>query len=731
MSAARGVFSALNSPYRRPEEVEHNVPLRAFTWLAVVLSLCVAARDTGLMSPLALGLSAVSAGYVFSHFRRMYSNWWMKIALAAGMVAAGFIYVNQMLFTQRDHIVVLTEMMIFLQALHSFDLPRRKDLIYSLLSAFMLMCVGGVLSRSLDFGIYLAVFILLALAMLAIFHYRETSERALIIGNPRSIAAVVARLAIALAVCFPLFFPLIPRYRTYAFANLPVSGRLREAAQKFSGQLMYPDPPSAAVGIDAGFGPDAQVGSDFSAERYLAGGDAYFGFVPELDLNSRARLSDKLLMRVKSPSAVYHRGLVFDTFKNNLWMISDAEGEQLTRKEASPVFRLDRSGDTEYQSAFIGASLTYHTYYLERDMPNIIYAPYRPDTLYFPVGFIFMDDNLAMRVPAVLLEGTIYTAISTTPSIDPETLRKVSFPPCPDVDEKYCSIGFMTPQMRALALGITAGSTSVLDKVEAIAAYLEKNYEYDIDAPPAPPGAHPVHHFLFESKRGYCEHFASAMALLARAAGIPSRLVTGFVPGAYNPLTGYFEVRGTDAHAWVEIYFPIVGWLTFDPTPSGSTGPVFAEEVTPMSFLYDQYFKRSAEGAVAGAARLFSSAAVAPAWISAALSALAVALCAGAFFLISARRRRRNGRFPLPPNNLLVARDYLRLLRARPELRNAPRSATATDLSVFIAPDARDSWLELAALYNRAVFSPLPLDARDAATASSLAATLKAHSERM
>jgi transglutaminase-like putative cysteine protease len=724
MNVARGVLSALNSPYRRPEEVEHNVPLRAFTWLAVTLSLCVAARDTGLMSPLALGLSAVTGGYVFSHFRRMYSNWWMKIALAAGMVAAGFIYVNQMLFTQRDHIVVLTEMMIFLQALHSFDLPRRKDLIYSLLSAFMLMCVGGVLSRSLDFGIYLALFILLTLAMLAIFHYRETSERALTIGNPRSIATVVMRLAVALAVCFPVFFPLIPRYRTYAFSNLPVSGRLRETVQKFSGQLMYPDPPSAAVGIDSGFGPDAQVGPDFSAERYLAGGDAYFGFVPELDLNSRARLSDKLLMRVKSPSAVYHRGLVFDTFKNNVWLISDVEGDQLTRKESAPVFRLDRSGDPEYQSAFIGASLTYHTYYLERDMPNIIYAPYRPDTLYFPVGFIFMDDNLAMRVPAVLLEGTIYTAISTTPSIDPDTLRKVAFPPCPDVDEKYCSIGFMTPQMRALALEITAGSISVLDKVEAISEYLAENYEYDIDAPPAPPGAHPVHHFLFESKRGYCEHFASAMALLARAAGIPSRLVTGFVPGAYNPLTGYFEVRGTDAHAWVEIYFPIVGWLTFDPTPAGPSGPVFAKEVTPMSFLYESYFKGFAEGARAAAARLFYSAATAPAWVSAALSALAVALCAGAFYLISSRRRPGGSRAPLPSNNRAVARSYLKLLRVRPELRTAPRSATAYELADFIDAPSRAAWLELAALYNRAVFSPLPLDDQDAAKARSLATAL-------
>jgi transglutaminase-like putative cysteine protease len=72
--------------------------------------------------------------------------------------------------------------------------------------------------------------------------------------------------------------------------------------------------------------------------------------------------------------------------------------------------------------------------------------------------------------------------------------------------------------------------------------------------------------FLFEWKKGFCDHYATAMAILARSAGIPARLVTGFSSGEYNPVEGRFVVRMVNAHAWVEIYFPGYGWVEFEPT---------------------------------------------------------------------------------------------------------------------------------------------------------------------
>jgi hypothetical protein len=81
-----------------------------------------------------------------------------------------------------------------------------------------------------------------------------------------------------------------------------------------------------------------------------------------------------------------------------------------------------------------------------------------------------------------------------------------------------------------------------------------------------------VHFFLFDRKMGHCEYFASAFVVLARAAGIPTRQVNGFLGGEWNEYQGYVAVRAGDAHSWAEVFFPGKGWVTFDPTPASPGG---------------------------------------------------------------------------------------------------------------------------------------------------------------
>src|SRR4029077_6665308 len=80
----------------------------------------------------------------------------------------------------------------------------------------------------------------------------------------------------------------------------------------------------------------------------------------------------------------------------------------------------------------------------------------------------------------------------------------------------------------------------------------------------------PLANFLFVRKKGHCEYFASSMAVMLRSLHIPSRIVTGFRGGEFNDLTGQYVVRASDAHSWVEAYFPGSGWISFDPTPAGN-----------------------------------------------------------------------------------------------------------------------------------------------------------------
>ncbi len=125
-----------------------------------------------------------------------------------------------------------------------------------------------------------------------------------------------------------------------------------------------------------------------------------------------------------------------------------------------------------------------------------------------------------------------------------------------------------------LAVQITAGRTNQYDQVQAIETYLRANYTYTL-TPPEPPGnLDPIDYFLFTSKEGYCEYFATAMGDLVRSLGIPVRLVDGYGPGTYDDHIKGYVVRESDAHTWVESYFPGYGWIPFEPTPDGTYFPI-------------------------------------------------------------------------------------------------------------------------------------------------------------
>ena len=125
-------------------------------------------------------------------------------------------------------------------------------------------------------------------------------------------------------------------------------------------------------------------------------------------------------------------------------------------------------------------------------------------------------------------------------------------------------------QIRALASKIVAGTQNPYDAAMAIETYLRENYQYTLTPPIPRDGTEPIAYFLFASKQGYCEYFASAMGYLLRAAGIPARLVNGYGPGTYDSKSKQYIVRESDAHTWVEAYFPTYGWLPFEPTPDGN-----------------------------------------------------------------------------------------------------------------------------------------------------------------
>ncbi|MEJ7817939.1 MAG: DUF3488 and transglutaminase-like domain-containing protein [Thermoleophilaceae bacterium] len=124
-----------------------------------------------------------------------------------------------------------------------------------------------------------------------------------------------------------------------------------------------------------------------------------------------------------------------------------------------------------------------------------------------------------------------------------------------------------SPYARAYALSrrLTAGSPTAYAAVRRVQDHFRGNGFVYSERPPS--RRYPLESFLFADQTGYCQQFSGAMALLLRMSGIPTRVVSGFSPGSLNRDTGEYRVRDLDAHSWVEVYFPRIGWVTFDPTP--------------------------------------------------------------------------------------------------------------------------------------------------------------------
>lgn len=143
-----------------------------------------------------------------------------------------------------------------------------------------------------------------------------------------------------------------------------------------------------------------------------------------------------------------------------------------------------------------------------------------------------------------------------------------------DLSDEYMALALDTrkvsPEIATLAEQVVGSPMpSPYMRVAAIQEYLMSNYEYTTYKSGDLGGATPVDDFLFRTRKGHCELFASAMALMLRAVNVPTRVVNGFYGGDYNTVGSYYAVAQSNAHSWTEVYFAGKGWYTFDATPAG------------------------------------------------------------------------------------------------------------------------------------------------------------------
>lgn len=555
---------------------EHSIPYRIVTLLTILTGIVTILHMEEWPSFSWIIIVSTIAGFLVSYYRREKKNWWLKWIVSILMLIALVDFFQNLFANPFDPRIPLANLLLWLQALHSFDLPARRDLNYSLLVGFILMCLAAFLSQSLAFGLFMIVFILLS--TYALFYSCVSMEE----GHAGRVffrfSSAIHRFLIALVfviiILGTLIFSVIPRREDLKLRYLPISWALN--LPSFSkGRIMNPAYPM----FDSRDEKDLWKKMRFNP-------NSYYGFNSIMDLNFRGRLSREILLRVKTTGYTYYRGVAFSRYTGSTWKLTQDEPKEYTTPEPPMMFPTETPDSKKIVQIF----------YVTGELPNVIFAGFQPFELYFPTNSVFVDSNFCLISPFNLEKGMIYSCVSQVVDYSRLDTRKYTVDGLKglasrDSGRQCLELPPVPDRLVALTRQITGPYGNPYDQALAICRYLNEHCRYDLDIPPFPESRDAVDYFLFEQKRGYCEHFASAMAVMCRIAGIPSRLATGYTPGTYNPVTGFREVRSEDAHAWVEAQMPDYRWLTFDPTPGCEETPD-RHETGRTSFLtsFFEYF---------------------------------------------------------------------------------------------------------------------------------------------
>ncbi|SKA93434.1 Transglutaminase-like superfamily protein [Caloramator quimbayensis] len=184
-------------------------------------------------------------------------------------------------------------------------------------------------------------------------------------------------------------------------------------------------------------------------------------------------------------------------------------------------------------------------------------------------NYFYIDSDGEIYNPKAVNNGEVYTVYFDEFENIQAAPDSINYPNSYDKAlEKYLMLPDNIPKrVYELAYEKTKEYSSPFYKAIALNNFLKENYSYDINVSYIPPKRDFVDYFLFDEKKGYCTYFASALAVMCRIVNIPTRYIEGFDVTAKNGFNGYTDVLNSNAHAWVEIYFDKIGWVTFDPTP--------------------------------------------------------------------------------------------------------------------------------------------------------------------
>jgi protein-glutamine gamma-glutamyltransferase len=421
-----------------------------------------------------------------------------------------------------------------------------RDYLFLKVIALMELLAACIVSARLNFFVFLLLFLLLGVATFASSEIRQSGQRGHWLGRTSGpglsarLIAVVLCVSIGILVITAGLFFFLPRTARAAFQHL-VSHRYHLA----------------------GFSNHVTLGE-----------------IGEIKKESVPVMHVKMDRPEDRGMSLKWRGAALSEFNGRAWFNRPTAG-QVLRPEAGGLLRLEDTTPRNTEGRYV----SYAVYLSDLASEALFFAGtpqfLRIDSLVVRGSFgnysaQFSESRDVSYQVYSRLESPLYVAGRREDAVEPLT---------PEARNVYLQLPRTDPRIGELAQNIVGGETSPAVQSRLIENYLRTHYGYTLELPSTEPDD-PIVFFLFHRKKGHCEYFASAMAVMLRTLQVPTRVVTGFQSGIYNPISGSQLIRTSDAHSWVEAWMPNHGWTTFDPTPP-DPNPTRLSAWTRLGFYAD------------------------------------------------------------------------------------------------------------------------------------------------
>jgi transglutaminase-like putative cysteine protease len=447
------------------------------------------------------------------------------------------IYLADYFFLSRSFLAATVHLVLFTMVVRLFSLQKTRDHYTLAVLSFLMVLASAVLTVGSVFLFSFAIFLLVAVVTFVLMEMRHSVSAEQTHAQDPRVTFPSQRMVYGLVAIAPVLMLMIMAGSFLIFFMLPrISSRYLSA-----------------------YTPTSDVSTGFTDRIQL-------GRIGQIQQSSAVVMHIEIQNDTRGVYDLKWRGIALSNFNGSEWSNSD---DQIRLQPASDgSYRLAPLLKPHGAAPLTGRSIHYHVL-MEPLGTNVFFLAEKPQSLQGNFRQVTMDGGGAVYDLDTDHPITRYDADSQLGEVDSDDLR-LSPNTAPAGMEKYLELQ-PPPDGRIpkLAEEITTKAPSNYDKAVALEQYLSTHFGYTLELPHSP-SKDPVANFLFERKKGHCEYFASSMAVMLRSLHIPSRIITGFRGGEFNDLTGQYIVRASDAHSWVEAYFPGSGWISFDPTPAGN-----------------------------------------------------------------------------------------------------------------------------------------------------------------